>query len=147
MRTSRISTDCTVMPQGVVFSSRIFCSSRPRVSRSVIIWASWWRPIDSRRAVCELRVMAWVKSSTSRMDFSAFQTSQKMMASTLTGTVSRVRVDSARDGGDADALIDVAAEGFDDGNDEEEAGAAQAAIPAEAEDGDLLPLVDDLDGE
>ena len=29
MRTSRISTDFTVIPHGVVFSSRIFCSSWP----------------------------------------------------------------------------------------------------------------------
>jgi len=65
------------------------------VSRSVIIWASSWRPMDSRRAVCALMLMASMKFSTSRMDFSAFQTIQKTMASTFTGTVSRVSVDSA----------------------------------------------------
>ena len=50
-----------------------------------------------RFAQCGLRaqLMASTKFSTSRMDFSAFQTIQKTMASTLTGTVSRVSVDSA----------------------------------------------------
>ena len=51
--------------------------------------------MDSRSAVCALRVMAPMKSSTSRMDFSAFHTTQNTMASTFTGTVSRVRADSA----------------------------------------------------
>ena len=36
-----------------------------------------------------------VKSSTSRIAFSAFQTTQKTIASTFTGTVSRVSADSA----------------------------------------------------
>ena len=54
--TSRISTDCTVMPHGLVFSSRMRCSSLPSISRSVIIWCSSWRPIDSRSAVCALNV-------------------------------------------------------------------------------------------
>ncbi len=40
-------------------------------------------------------VMASMKFSTSRIDFSAFHTSQNTMASTFTGTVSRVSVDSA----------------------------------------------------
>ena len=40
-------------------------------------------------------LMASTKFSTSRIDFSAFHTSQNTMASTLTGTVSRVSVDSA----------------------------------------------------
>src|SRR6266700_1564244 len=38
---------------------------------------------------------ASIKFSTSRIAFSGFHTSQKTMASTLTGTVSRLRVDSA----------------------------------------------------
>ena len=83
------------MPHEVVFSSRMRCSSWPSISRSATIWASSWRPMDSRSAVCALRAMAWSKSCTSRMDFSAFHTSQKTMASTFTGTVSRVSVDSA----------------------------------------------------
>ena len=36
--TSRISTDCTVMPHGLVFSSRMRCSSCPSSSRSATIW-------------------------------------------------------------------------------------------------------------
>ena len=71
------------------------CSSWPSISRSVIICASSCRPIDSRSAVWALIVMAWSKSTTSRIDFSAFHTTQKMMASTFTGTVSRVSADSA----------------------------------------------------
>jgi len=51
--------------------------------------------MDSRSAVCALSVIAAMKSSTSRIDFSAFHTTQKTMASTLTGTVSRVSADSA----------------------------------------------------
>ena len=45
--------------------------------------------------VCALSMMACVKSCTSRIDFSAFHTIQNTMASTFTGTVSRVSVDSA----------------------------------------------------
>ena len=95
MCTSRISTDCTVMPHGFVFSSRMRCSSRPNVSRSVIICARSCRPIDSRSAVCALIVIASLKLTTSRIDFSAFHTIQNTMASTFTGTVSRVSADSA----------------------------------------------------
>ena len=51
------------------------------------------------------------------------------------------------DGCDTDALIDVAAQCLDHGNDEEEAGTPQSAVATEAQHGDLLPLVDDLDGE
>ena len=51
--------------------------------------------MDSRSAVCALSAIAAVKSSTSRMHFSAFQTTQNTMASTFTGTVSRVNADSA----------------------------------------------------
>ena len=51
--------------------------------------------MDSRNAVWALNVMAWEKSWTSRMAFSAFHTIQNTIASTFTGTVSRVRVDSA----------------------------------------------------
>ena len=51
--------------------------------------------MDSRSAVCALSWMASTKLSTSRMDFSAFHTTQNTMASTFTGTVSRVSVDSA----------------------------------------------------
>jgi hypothetical protein len=51
--------------------------------------------MDSRSPVWALMVMACTKSSTSRIDFSAFHTIQKTMASTFTGTVSRVSVDSA----------------------------------------------------
>ena len=49
----------------------------------------------SRRPVWAERVTASSKSSTSSTLFSASQTIQKAMASTLTGTVSRVRVVSA----------------------------------------------------
>jgi hypothetical protein len=59
------------------------------------IWCNSWRPIDSRSAVCALSPMACAKSCTSRIDFSAFHTIQNTMASTFTGTVSRVSVDSA----------------------------------------------------
>ena len=40
-------------------------------------------------------MIACTKSCTSRIDFSAFHTIQKTIASTFTGTVSRVSVDSA----------------------------------------------------
>ena len=59
--TSRISTDCTVMPHGVVFSSRMRCSSWPIISRSATIWCSSCRPIDSRSAVCALNSIACVE--------------------------------------------------------------------------------------
>jgi len=61
----------------------------------VIICASSCRPIDSRSPVCADMLMACTKSSTSRIDFSAFHTIQNTIASTFTGTVSRVSVDSA----------------------------------------------------
>src|ERR1022692_4274638 len=144
--TSRISTDCTVMPQGFVFSSRIRCSSRPMVSRSVIICASSWRPIDSRSAVCALMVMASMKFSTSRIDFSAFQTSQKTMASTFRDGIARER-GLGGDAGDADALVHVGAERLKDRDDVAQARAAQADIAAQAQDGDLFPLAHDLDRE
>lgn len=49
----------------------------------MFLCASSWRPIDSLSAVCALRVMASMKSATSRIDFSAFQTSQNTIASTF----------------------------------------------------------------
>src|SRR5579872_6928054 len=52
-----------------------------------------------------------------------------------------------RNAGDADSLVDVRAERFEYGNDVAHAGAAQADIAAETQDGDLLPLADDFDGE
>ena len=45
--------------------------------------------------IVALMVMAAMKLSTSSIDFSTFHTTQKTMASTFTGTVSRVSVDSA----------------------------------------------------
>ena len=93
--TSRISTDCTVTPHGLVLASRIFCNSRPSDSRSVTMSVSMCRPIDSRSPVCALSWIAETKSCTSRIDFSAFHTSQNTIASTNTGTASRVSVDSA----------------------------------------------------
>ena len=51
------------------------------------------------------------------------------------------------DAGDADALVDIRAERFDDGNDVAQAGAAQADVAAEAQDGDLFPLPHDFDRE
>ncbi len=60
------------------------------------------------------------------MDFSAFHTTQKTMASTLTGTVSRVSVDSAGHVGHAHALVHVAAERIHDGNDVKQARARAA---------------------
>ena len=68
------------------------------------------------------QLMASMKFSTSRIDFSAFQTIQKTMASTLTGTVSRVSVDSAETLCDAHALVDVAAQRLNTGHDEEQPG-------------------------
>src|SRR5207302_1038931 len=61
----------------------------------------WNGPIECRllrikvSAVCALKPIASSKFCTSRIDFSAFHTSQKITASTFTGTVSRVSVDSA----------------------------------------------------
>src|ERR1700722_9147268 len=58
----------------------------------------------------------------------------------------------AREGGfgvyrrEADALIDVAAQAVNDGNDEEDARAPQSSVAAEAQHSNALPLVDDLDG-
>ena len=57
--------------------------------------ASSCLPIASRRPVCAESVTASTKSSTSSTDFSASQTIQNAIASTLTGTVSRVSVISA----------------------------------------------------
>ena len=51
--------------------------------------------MDSRSAVWALRMIASPKFCTSSRHFSAFQTTQKTIASTLTGTVSRVNADSA----------------------------------------------------
>jgi hypothetical protein len=58
--TSRISTECTVTPQGVVRSSISACSSfsmrtRPRSSSESEV-----RPMMSRSAVCEAQLMAAV---------------------------------------------------------------------------------------
>ena len=50
-------------------------------------------------------------------------------------------------GRDTNALIDKAAERVHDGHDEEDAGAAQAAVAAKTEDGDALPLLHNLDRE
>ena len=55
-------------------------------------------------------MMASLKLTTSRIDFSAFHTIQNTMASTFTGTVSRVRADSALHFHHADALVDVEAD-------------------------------------
>ena len=62
------------------------------------------------------------------------------MASTFTGTVSRVSVGFGRDVGHADALVDVAAERIDDRDDVEESRPAQADVAAQAQHRDLLPL-------
>ena len=51
------------------------------------------------------------------------------------------------DAGDADTLVDVGAERFDDRNDVAHAGSAQADVAAEAQHGDLFPLADDFDRE
>jgi len=44
-------------------------------------------------------------------------------------------------------VIDIFAQRIEHWDDEDEAGTAEGAVLAEAEDGDLLPLIDDLDGE
>jgi hypothetical protein len=92
-------------PHGLVFSSKMRCNSPPSVSRSVIICARSCRPIDSRSAVWALNPMASLKSATSRMDFSAFHTSQNTMASTFTGTASRVKGRFGFHLSHADALV------------------------------------------
>src|SRR5258708_40123876 len=51
------------------------------------------------------------------------------------------------DGRDTNALIDKAAQRVHHGHDEEDAGAAQAAVAAKTEDGDALPLLHNLDRE
>ncbi len=52
MTISRISTDCTVTPQGVVRSSMICCNSLSNELRPTRMSASILRPMMSRSAVC-----------------------------------------------------------------------------------------------
>ena len=51
------------------------------------------------------------------------------------------------DVGHADALVHVGAEGFEDGDDVAQAGAAQADVSAQAQDRDFFPLADHFDRE
>ena len=95
MMMSRISTDCTVIPQALVLASSTSWISRPRRSRWDSISASSCLPMASRSPVWADSDTAASKSATSSTAFWASHTIQKAMASTLTGTVSRVRVVSA----------------------------------------------------
>ena len=52
-----------------------------------------------------------------------------------------------RDIGDADALVDIAADLFDQRHDEVEAGPSHASVAPEPEHGGALPLIRHFDGE
>ena len=86
------------------------CSSRPSVSRSVIICASSWRPIDSRSAVCALMC----DGVDEVLDFENGFFGVPHHPEDDGIDVHRHRVASERgfrrDAGDADALVDVGAE-------------------------------------
>ena len=91
--------------------------------------------------------MASMKFSTSRMDFSAFHTIQNTMASTFTGTVSRVSVDSAETLATRTRWSTYGLSVSTIGNDVAQSRPAQADVAAQAQDRNLFPLAHDLDRE
>jgi hypothetical protein len=146
MTMSRISTDWTVIPQGVVRSSMICCRSLSIFDRPTRISASESTPITSRSAVCAAQEIAVRKSSTSMAAFSASQTSQKRTASTSTGTVSLVSVFSALNGATMTRVVDPLGHRVDDRNDPEQPGPFQTVKFAKPQDNAFFPLAGDLEG-
>ena len=102
--------------------------------------------MDSRKAVCELRVDGLGKVLHFEDGLLRVPHQPEDDGIDIDGHSVAGECRLGADRGDAHALIDVAAERLDDRNDEEEAGAAQAAIAAKAQHGDLLPLVDHNNG-
>jgi len=112
----------------------------------VIICASSWRPIDSRSAVC-----AHGDGLDEVLDFENGFLGVPDQPEDDGVDVDRNRVAGEgrfrRDAGHAHALVHIGAQGFDDGHNVEDARAAESDVVAQAQNGDLLPLLHYLDGE